>query len=198
MQVICVRSWWAPGQFHCQANSLIRWATATGQFTKPTDGNQRWKKDPINSDPKTRDSEYSGGEDNNEYLHNDHTPMVFIERNGNYLTNQPRKFLVWIFCYLHITFISQSSTAKQMEFNTTELVKKKEGTFTVPAVITDYLKKRMNWCHTKGQCEALIKDHPKPDSPSCKVLAVGKFLKELLNFWTSELFLLKHSMKRQS
>ena len=38
-------------------------------------------------------------------------------------------------------FHSRSSVAKQAEFNSAELVKKKEGTFTVPAVITDYLKK---------------------------------------------------------
>ena len=33
---------------------------------------------------------------------------------------------------------------------------------------------------TKDEHEALIKDHPKPDSPSCKVPAVDKFMKEFL------------------
>ena len=84
------------------------------------------------------------------------------------------------FYYLDITFISRSSAAKQAEFDPAELVKKKEGTFTAPAVITDYLEKRMKQCHTKDEREALIKDHPKPDSPSCKVPAVDKFIKEFL------------------
>ena len=108
------------------------------------------------------------------------TWKVLLGRNRNYPINQPRKFLVWKSYYLHITFISRSSAAKQAEFDPTELVKKKEGTFTVPAVITEYLEKRMKRCLTKDEREALIKDHPKPDSPSCKVPTVDKFIKEFL------------------
>ena len=48
-------------------------------------------------------------------------------------------------------------------------------------MITDYLEKRIKQCLTKDECEALIKDHPKPDSPSCKVPAVDKFMKEFLD-----------------
>ena len=36
----------------------------------------------------------------------------------------------------------------------------------------------MKWCFTKDKREALIKDHLKPDSPSCKAPAVDKFMKE--------------------
>lgn len=67
-----------------------------------------------------------------------------------------------------------------MEFDPAELVKKKEGTFCAPAVIADYLEKRMKRCLTKDEREALIKDHPKPDLPACKVPAVDKFIKEFL------------------
>ena len=67
-----------------------------------------------------------------------------------------------------------------MEFDPAELVKKKEGTFCAPTVIADYLEKRMKRCLTKDEHEALIKDHPKPDLPACKVPAVDKFMKEFL------------------
>ena len=78
---------------------------------------------------------------------------------------------------LCISFISQSCI---VEFNPTELVKKKEGTFSALAVIVDYLEKRMKWCLTKSEHEALIKDHPKPDLLLCKVPAVAKFMKVFL------------------
>ena len=35
--------WRAPGQFHCQADSLIRWATTTVRFTDPKVGNEQWR-----------------------------------------------------------------------------------------------------------------------------------------------------------
>ena len=50
--------------------------------------------------------------------------------------------------------------------------------FTVPVVITGYLKKRMKRCLMKDECEALIKDHLKPDSQLCKVTVIDKFIKE--------------------
>ena len=45
----------------------------------------------------------------------------------------------------------------------------------------DYLENRMKWYLTKDEHKALIKDHPKPGSPSCKVPAVDKFMKEFLD-----------------
>ena len=42
------------------------------------------------------------------------------------------------------------------------------------------MEKRMKRCLTKDEREALIKDHPKPDLPACKVPAVDKFMKEFL------------------
>ena len=47
-------------------------------------------------------------------------------------------------------------------------------------MIADYLEKRMKQCLTKDEREALIKDHPKPDLPACKVPAVDKFMKKFL------------------
>ena len=38
----------------------------------------------------------------------------------------------------------------------------------------------MKRCLSKEEREALIKDHPRPDSPSCKVPAVDKYIKEFL------------------
>ena len=67
-----------------------------------------------------------------------------------------------------------------MEFDPSELVKKKEGAFSAPDQIPGYLDKRMKWCLTKDEHEALIKDHRWPDSVSCKVPALDKYVKEFL------------------
>jgi len=67
-----------------------------------------------------------------------------------------------------------------MEFDPVKLVKQKEGTFVVPEAIASYLDKRMKRCLSKEECEALFKDHPRPDSPSCKVPVVDKYIKEFL------------------
>ena len=67
-----------------------------------------------------------------------------------------------------------------MEFDPSELVKKKEGTFSAPEQIASYLDKRIKRCLTKDEREALIKDHLRPDSASCKVPAVDKYVKEFL------------------
>ena len=80
--------------------------------------------------------------------------------------------------FIHL--ITSCSTAKSMEFDPSELVKKKEGTFSAPEQIASYLDKRMKRCLTKDEREALIKDHPRPDSASCKVPAVDKYVKEFL------------------
>ena len=67
-----------------------------------------------------------------------------------------------------------------MEFNPTKLVKQKEGTFVAPEAITSYLDKRMKRCLSKEEREALIKDHLRSDSPSCKVPVVDKYIKDFL------------------
>ena len=80
--------------------------------------------------------------------------------------------------FIHL--ITSCSTAKPMEFNPSELIKKKEGTFSAPDQIVSYMDKRMKQCLTKDEREALIKDHQRPDSTSCKVPAVDKYVKEFL------------------
>ena len=66
-----------------------------------------------------------------------------------------------------------------MEFDPSESVKK-AGMFTAPDQIASYLDKRMKQCLTKDKLEVLIKDHPWPDSMSCKVPVINKYVKEFL------------------
>ena len=154
------------------------------QYNSPdqrSETNDGEAEDPIDSDPESRDSEHSGGEDDSENPCKDqHTEGPY--RNKRKLSDQSTTEVSGTKVLLATNhFHSRSSTAKQAEFDPAELVKKKEGTFTAPAVIMDYLEKRIKQCLTKDEREALIKDHPKPDSPSCKVPAVDKFLKEFLD-----------------
>ena len=143
--------------------------------------NDEEAEDPIDSDQETRDLEHIGGEDDSEDPHKDqHTKRP--HRNKWKLSNQSTTEVSGMKVLLATYhFHSQSSTAKQAEFDPAELVKKKEGTFTAPAVITDYTYlEKMKRCLTKDEHKALIKYHPKPDSPSCKAPAVDKFMKEFL------------------
>jgi len=71
-------------------------------------------------------------------------------------------------------------STKQMEFNPMKLVKQKGGNFVAPEVITSYLDKILKQCLSKEEREALIKDHPRPDLPSCKVSVIDKYIKEFL------------------
>ena len=97
--------------------------------------------DPIDSDTETQDSEHSRGEDDSEDPRKDqHTegPYRKKQKLSDQSTTEVSGTKVLSATY---HFHSHSSTAKQVKFDPAELGKKKEGIFTAPAVITDYLEK---------------------------------------------------------
>ena len=58
---------------------------------------------------------------------------------------------------------SDTESGDFTNFDPTELVKNREGTFVTPKSVSTYLSKHMRRCLTKEEREALFKEHPRPD-----------------------------------
>lgn len=67
-----------------------------------------------------------------------------------------------------------------MNFNPTELIKNREGTFAIPKSVETYLSKHLKRCLTKEEREALFKEQPRPDAEICTVPKVEKYISEYL------------------
>lgn len=66
------------------------------------------------------------------------------------------------------------------QFDPASLVKSKEGTFSAPSIMKKYLNKHMKRCLSKEECEAIFKEHPKPDLHSCSPPKVDKYISDFL------------------
>ena len=75
---------------------------------------------------------------------------------------------------------SEQESEFRSEFDPAELIRHKEGTFSVPKAISSYLSKHVKRCLSKGEREALFKEHPQPDLEVCLVLKVDEYISELL------------------
>ena len=64
------------------------------------------------------------------------------------------------------------------DFDPTELVKNREGTFVIPKSVETYLSKHTRQCLTKEEGKALFKEHPRPDTEVCTVPKVDRYMAE--------------------
>ena len=75
---------------------------------------------------------------------------------------------------------SDTESEDFINFDPTELVKNREGTFVTPKSVSTYLSKHLRRCLTKEEREALFKEHPRPDVEVCTVPKVDKYMTEFL------------------
>ena len=75
---------------------------------------------------------------------------------------------------------SETESGDILDFDPTELVKNREGTFVIPKSVETYLSKHLRRCLTKEEREALFKEHPRPDAEVCTVPKVDKYMTEYL------------------
>lgn len=75
---------------------------------------------------------------------------------------------------------SEPESGDFLNFDPTELVKNREGTFVIPKSVESYLSKHLRRCLTKEEREALFKEHPRPDTEVCTVPKVDKYMSEYL------------------
>ena len=75
---------------------------------------------------------------------------------------------------------SETESGDILDFDPTELVKNREGTFVIPKSVETYLSKHLRQCLTKEEREALFKEHPRPDAEVCTVPKVDKYMTEYL------------------
>ena len=75
---------------------------------------------------------------------------------------------------------SETESGDVLDFDPTELVKNRKGTFVIPKSVETYLSKHLRRCLTREEREALFKEHPRPDAEVCTVPKVDKYMAEYL------------------